>query len=219
MKTVAIMLLAVFSGSASAYERCYLEPKAKGNSSCTIASYNQIYLCVGPTKNDYISCTTSSGEPIECILKEGKFREPKEVWCDSPAIPLSDAPVFTIVQAPPRRLVAERNSTKAASSAVKGSVSAEDCEAIIKVGEDSWDYQRQYNMKVRCLKRKTAIEGQIPYENCNALVTGVPGSWDELFQQKRRQNCLDRQAGIEVPPNKTLICTQTPGLPGQSSCR
>lgn len=211
--------LAFLSCQASAYERCYLEHKAAGNSSCFIASFNQTYSCIGPTKDDTVTCTTTNDEQVDCILKVAKLHGPREVWCDSPAITRSEQPVVTLVHAEPRRLVAERKNANSESSVAKGPVSKENCDAVITVGEGSWDYQSQYSNKVRCLKRKAAIEGRIPYENCSALLTADPGTWDEMFQQKRRQNCLDRQAGIEAIPQKRLICTPIFGLPGQSVCK
>lgn len=216
MKAVLLFLVGLSSIGVSAYERCYVENKAAGKTTCSIASNLQPYACVGPTSDGYVSCSAANGEPIDCILKEGRFREPKEVWCDMPTIPQSEAPAVSFVNAPRYR----RNSASSGIGTISaGPKSTENCDAIITVGEGSWDFQRQYNMKVKCLKRKAAIEGVVPRENCDGLVTAGPGSWDEMFQQKRRQNCLDRQAGIEAPPKKTLICTEIAGLPGQSRCR
>ena len=198
MRIALSCLFAVLSFHAAAYERCHLESRADGTSSCFIASWNVTYACIGPTKGGSVSCKTSNDEQIDCLLKEAKFREPKEVWCDSPAIAQSEAPQVTLINAPPRRLVAERKGADPQLPPPKSPVSSENCDAI-----------SQYGLKVRCLKRKAAIEGVVPYEDCNAIVTADQGTWDERFQQKRRQNCLDRQAGIDSPPpQKTTICSK-----------
>ena len=84
MRAALILITGLSSLAASAYERCYLEQKAPGNTTCSIASNVEKYACIGPTQDGFVSCSAANGEPIDCILKEGRFREPKEVWCDMP---------------------------------------------------------------------------------------------------------------------------------------
>lgn len=209
VRALLSVFLSLFVCQAAGYERCYLEPTSKNVSSCYLALWNSKYACEALTPEGDVSCRTKSDEPVDCIVKEVTMRGPKEIWCNGPPLVQDENAQITFMPmlSQRKRLVAEGAEEGANLPSRLRSTSNENCDAYLTVGQDSWDFNRQYGLKVRCLKRKAVVEGVIPKENCDALLTEAPGTFGAYFDENRRQACLDRQAGIASQPNRTRVCT------------
>jgi len=208
MRIFLICFCLLFARQASGFERCYLEATSKNTSSCFLASWNSTYSCDAPTNEGNVNCKTNSAEQADCIVKEVTLRGPKEIWCNGPPLKPDENAQITFMQSGERRrLTAERAGGNVSVNNLPIHASAENCDSYLTVGQNSWDFNRQYGLKVRCLKRRAAIEGVIPKENCDALLTAPGGTFSAYFDENRRQACLDRQAGVQPQPSTTRVCT------------
>ena len=185
MRTPLVIFM-MFSGWAHAYDRCYIEAAPRGNSTCFIAMMATTLFCTGQDKRRTAQCATAAGDPVACELRVTRLGEPPDIWCAISPPPPSDSAVATLMASGDRYRNAPRNAP------AKPPAPTETC--VLPIDQSKWSYATEYNMYVRCLKRKTLIERRVPYEDCDALVTSDPSTFSALIQQKRRQDCLDRQA-------------------------